>query len=652
MHESTGQYLVCKYLLDHPKNAMAANDLGIFLRIEKDYPKAIASFLYAEKLNDTSVEIKTNLGWAFAYAGDFNKAKSYFNKVIKIYPYYGSALEGLSMMAYQEGDLQTLWNNLAKQLQNNSKTGGLGIGAPSGQMASFCGGVLNEEEMKKMTGDNGSGADNSAFDNPNGANPNDQSDEKSIDPDEDIDYPSYEPDFHTDMKDISMKRSIQVVNEFTKAMQNDLAYLNTLLAKLPKPMQFVNSDGDLETIYNYDNDAHYIFFSKMHQLYEKRRARIFSESRDKVSRAIKTLAATYNGVMAAYGKALEPCGKDPDCTLNDECGCIRSVKCDYLPRLAGTLKNFGMSIGEITTSGMQKTEELNYWYINASSPMLQYISEPNWNKYLNAVREADIRRSKLIFMQMYQQIIGVSEAYVKQGEAIQPKEGECVFEARIPEQSIKSKYKNLKTLAPPCKDFSNKNLGGTGTKMDAGFIKYEDNCAHTRLSLKMFKLGNEIGGDGVKAGAETEVSKFWETMKSKYVGEDITRTGIELHTKVTAEIGGSASDGYEIATLKTSAGVKAELETTVDFFRAWGPDGKEIKRGVMFDASATVSGKAGFTEGLSKEALGVDNAKMDILNQGFAKGGEVSGEYAAVMGPDGQVGDYGFSNMKVNKTGK
>jgi hypothetical protein len=255
-------------------------------------------------------------------------------------------------------------------------------------------------------------------------------------------------------------------------------------------------------------------------------------------------------------------------------------------------------------------------------------------------------------MQMYQQIIGVSEAYVKQGEAMQPKEGECVFEARIPQQSIKSKNKNLKTLAPPCKDFSNKHLEGTGGKLDLGAVKYEDNCAHTRLSIRMFKMGSEIGGDGVKVGAETEVSRFWETLKSKYVGEDINQNGLEFHTKVSAEIGGSAADGYEIATLKTSAGVKAEMETTVDFFRAWDANGREIKRGVMFDASATVSGKAGFTEGLSKEALGVDNAKMDILSQGFSRGAHASGEYAAVMGPDGQVGDYGFSNMSINKTNK
>jgi len=117
----TGQYLVCKYLLDHPKNAMALNDLGIFMRIEKDYPKAIALFLYAKQINDTSVEIATNLAWAYAYAGDFAKAKNYFNGVLKIFPDYGSALEGLSLIAYQEGDRQTLWNNLNKQLLNNSK---------------------------------------------------------------------------------------------------------------------------------------------------------------------------------------------------------------------------------------------------------------------------------------------------------------------------------------------------------------------------------------------------------------------------------------------------------------------------------------------------------------------------------------------------
>ena len=644
----TAQYLVCKYLLDHPKNAMAINDLGIFMRIEKDYTKAISLFLYAENLNDTSAEIKTNLGWAYSYAGDFSKAKNYFNKVLKIYPDYGSALEGLSLMAYKEGDLQTVWKNLAKQLLNNSKTGGLGIGAPSGQMASFCGGVMTEEEMNKMT-DKGNSDNNTAFDNPSKADEKNQSDEKNIDTDDDIDYPSYAADFPEDLSKVSFKHCFAAITEYGKAIERDREYLKTLLLKLPHPMQFINSDGDLETIYNYENDAHYLFFYKMHQKYEKRAVLLYSTSEDKITRAIKTLGSTFNGVFQAFQIALAECDKNNKCSSAEECPCRHGVRCDFLPRLASTLKNFGMSIGQIITSTKDQIENLNGWYIDAGSPMLQYISEPNWNKYLNALREADIRKIKLTLMRRYQQVISITEGYVGMAKTLEPKEGDCIFEARIPQQSIKSKYRNLKTLAPPCKDFSNKNLDGTGGSVDLKVIKYEDNCNHTKLSIKFLSFGGSVGAGGVKAGAEGDVGYFWETVKSKFVGEDISRNGIELHTVVTAGISTSATDGYGVATLTTSAGLKSEIETTVDFFRAWGPDGKEIKRGVMFDASATISGKAGATEGLSNEYLGIDKAKMSMLSQGFEKGAKASGEYAAVLGPDGQVGNYEFSNLRAQK---
>lgn len=644
----TAQYLVCKYLLDHPTNAMAINDLGIFMRIEKDYSKAIALFLFAENLNDTSVEIKTNLGWAYAYAGDFSKAKTYFNKVLNVYPDYGSALEGLSLMAYKEGDLQTVWKNLAKQLMNNSKTGGLGIGAPSGQIASFCGGVMTEQEMNKMA-DKGKDDNNTAFDNPGKADPNNQSEEKNIDTDDDIDYPSYAPDFPEDLSKVSFKHCLAAITEYGKTIERNTEYLKTLLLKLPHPMQFINSDGDLETIYNYQNDAHYLFFYKMHEKYEKRSILLYAASEDKITRALKTLGSTFNGVFQAYQTAMEECTKNDKCSADDNCPCRHAVKCDFLPRLASTLKNFGMSIGDIITSTKDKIENLNGWYIDASSPMLQYISEPNWNKYLNAIREADIRKMKLTIMRRYQQVISVTEGYVGMAKTLEPKEGDCIFEARILQQSIKSKYRNLKTLAPPCKDFSNKNLEGTGGSVDAKVIKYEDNCNHTKLTVNFIKFGGEAGAGGVKAGAEGEVGYFWETEKSKFVGQDISKNGIELHTKVTAGISTSATDGYGIVTLTTSAGLQSEIETTVDFFRAWGPDGKEIKRGVMFDASATISGKAGATEGLSKEYLGVDKANMSMLSQGFEKGAKASGEYKAVLGEDGQVGDYGFSNLRASK---
>lgn len=642
-----GQYLVCKYLLAHPQSASTLNDFGIFLRIDKEYKKAIAVFLYAKSLNDTSLEIATNLAWSYAYAGSFSEAKKYFNAILKVNPKYGSAMEGVSLIAYQEGDMNTFWKGLTQQLFNNSKSNGLGLSAPSNQMGSFCDAVLTSDEMNRLAGGEGDKAAQSAFNNMPPANPDAQSDEINVTGDEDIDYPSYAVDFPENMETITPSGCSGFQNKYLQAKQKDLNYITSLLSTLPKPKQFVNEDGELETIYDYSNDSHYKFFYKIHQQFEKRSTAIFASSSPKIERAIAATISSWTGEMNAYGVALSHCKDDE---------CMRSVLCDYVPRLCGILRNFGMSIGDIVTKGFKRMDDETDWYINASSPMLQFIGEPNWNKYLNAVREVDIRALKLNLMNEYQYAMKVAAGFVVYAKDLaNALKVSCVFELRIIQQKIQSKHKDLKTLAPPCNgSYANSSgnsknlLNPRATKVDLGPAHFESDCSHEKFVLDEGKLGTSLNIGPVKGGAEISSSQFWETVHSKFVEDDYTRTGFEFHAKASIGVSKSITGAVGDVNITGAGGVKAEAEATVDFFKQFDQKGNLTKQGVAFDATAKVSGSMG----AAGDILGIEDSKTDIMKNGFQNGMHASGEIWAVVGPDGQLGDYQYGKMKIENINK
>jgi tetratricopeptide (TPR) repeat protein len=144
--KSVVQYMICKGVLLTPDNPWAINDLGIIFRNEKQNKEAAQCFKYAFSFNDTFQIIKCNLAWAVAYYGDFITAKKYFHEIVDRLPNYSEAWEGLGMIAYQEGDLATLFKCLAAQVKN---VGGGGDG-PSDSFTSFCGGVIDEQRINNI----------------------------------------------------------------------------------------------------------------------------------------------------------------------------------------------------------------------------------------------------------------------------------------------------------------------------------------------------------------------------------------------------------------------------------------------------------------------------------------------------------------------
>lgn len=644
MPKYAGQYLVCRYILDHPDNAAAINDLGIFMRFEKDYAKAIPLFLYAQQLNDSSLEIKVNLGWAYAYAGDFSKAKNYFNSVLKINPDYATATEGLSLIAYQEGDRQTLWNNLTKQLFSSNKTFGFSGSFPSNGMAGFCGGILNEDALNKMDKANSNSFNkNNSYDNPNPPDRNSLSDEKCVETAPDISYDEYKEDFPSDLDEVKAINCSKAIDKYEKAIQSDIQFVQSLLQTLPKPQQAINSDGEYETVFDYGNDAHYIFFNQMHVEFQKRSTWIYGRSNDKLTSAVQSFAATYNGVFQAFTAALKKCkDEDPDCP--------KAVECEYFPKLSGTIKSFAMSVGDIVTTGFDEYANEVDWYRNASSPMLQYIAEPNWNKYLNAVREADVRKGKLMLMMAYQNIIKASEIFVSQAKGFAV-DGGCYTPIRIAGQNISTpRLRNLKTLAPPCKP------SPEDKPIYLGPFFYEDNCSHTRIGVDAdiwskkyeHQIKTESGKAGIKGETSIGATAYFEKVKSKYVEDDYYRGGIALHAKAEIGIDVKEEGNFGFTKIKTYGSAQAKIDATLDISRSWDANGNPTQQSIAWDATASVSGKAGINAALSDYT----KANKDFFNASFEKGLHSDGEFVAVFGANGQLGNYNLRSINMNTIGK
>lgn len=630
-----GQYMVCRYLQDHPNNAMAINDLGIFLRLKKDYQKAIPAFLYALKLTkDSSNEIKTNLAWAYAYAGNFSQSKQYFNNVLTQWPNYGMALEGLSLIAYQEGDKQALWNNLAKQMMQHYRTGGLGGSLPSGQMASFCGGVIMDEEMNSMNKKDGNAPSHSNFKNDKGPDPNQQSNAQNIQQDEDIDYSKSKLDFPTMLHNIEASKCNAAMDAYNKMIQKDIAYVQSLLPSLPKPTTSINEDGEMVKLFDYNNDPHYIQFAMMHRDFQKRRTKVYGQAGDKLASSSQAFATTYNAVLQAFITALKSC--------NDE-DCVQRLKCEYYPKLRGTIKSYVMEVGDIVSSSIHQMEDESWDYISNSSPMLQYIAEPHWNGYLNCVREADIRMGKLLLMMSYQKFMSLCEAFVKQADALGT-EGQCWTAMNfMPADIATPKLRPLKTLAPPCKPDP-----VADAPLNAGPLFYENNCFHTRIGIDFGKIGKSLDKGPVKAEASLGAKAYMELVKSKYVEEETIRAGLELTAKIKVNVNTLQDGTLSIAKIKTTANAELEANATLNEFWQWNKQGQLIKKGTTLDADAHISGNAGINAAIAS----YKKANADFGKQDFNYGLEGHAEYSAVMGPDGNLGNYQFRDLTINKTGK
>jgi tetratricopeptide (TPR) repeat protein len=132
-------FLICKGILKNPKDRWAINDLGVYFRDNADYPKSLQCYFYANSLdNGRSKVINVNIGWAAAYYGDFNTATKYFDKALIIDQNYSEALEGEALIAFQQGDIEKLYECLAKEVKFADFSEGPTGNGPSENFATIC----------------------------------------------------------------------------------------------------------------------------------------------------------------------------------------------------------------------------------------------------------------------------------------------------------------------------------------------------------------------------------------------------------------------------------------------------------------------------------------------------------------------------------
>jgi type IV pilus assembly protein PilF len=97
-----------------PKDSQAHNNFGIFLCEQKRYGEAQKEFkaALANPLYSTPQGAYANSGLCYLNQGDYKHADVAFNKALKIYPGFPSALYGLARVAADEGD----WKSADKYL--------------------------------------------------------------------------------------------------------------------------------------------------------------------------------------------------------------------------------------------------------------------------------------------------------------------------------------------------------------------------------------------------------------------------------------------------------------------------------------------------------------------------------------------------------
>ncbi len=114
-------------LRKNPRSFMAYNNLGNILHSQGDANRAISYFNKSIEIYPNHPEAYYNLGCAFISQGDFNRAISFFNQAIKVYPDYIKAYNNLAFTlaahpdpAVREPNKAIYFANRAIQLQRHT----------------------------------------------------------------------------------------------------------------------------------------------------------------------------------------------------------------------------------------------------------------------------------------------------------------------------------------------------------------------------------------------------------------------------------------------------------------------------------------------------------------------------------------------------
>ena len=449
--------------------------------------------------------IKTNLAWACSYYGDFRAAKKYFNEVLRIDPYFSSAMEGLAIIAYNEGDLGALFDCLMKEVTGlgGGDDGGSG---PSQEFSGLCGGVMDQNSLA-AGGDTDPTTDHT-FDNVADDSPD--QDPPTADNDE-VKVPSMKFIFVNDAMDLtqffgklgSAQKTIK--DELQKCTDEPRQKMSTL--PILKPIPYLDEHGDKVIPANYEKYVN--LFHEVSDLFMRKVYWSAKKYDKEISDFLRSVSSEKYDMAREW--AAGGCG---DCE-DEKCN---AFLCIWVPRAHGVKNTQIEAAGRIWNKYFEQVLESCNSYIRNSSPFIKRVHTQQWNEYMNLLRQSNVRKAYLIMYGSWvDALVGVGDDPTMR-ICYHP----CSVELRLMSDASPDPYskklKPLKTFAGPCYT--------TPTNRSLGPLNIIDNCEKTKVSLKAepFKLSFEKDynrkfkeGDEFKLGIGVEFEKKLLSSQMKQV---------------------------------------------------------------------------------------------------------------------------------------
>lgn len=575
------KYLVCKGIVENHNNPWAINDLGTFLRNDNRLPEAIRCFKYAFSFNDTFQIIKCNMAWATAYYGDFINAKKMFREIVQRIPSFNLAWEGLGMVAYKQGDLATVWECMKAQLKTFS--GGDNSG-PSDEFTSICDNVMQEQDMKKIDGqgEQTSPMNDNTFTNDNGEG----DDNQDPPPTADSESPIYEESLggmfaqNIDQMqpiNLQLKSFYDKILGKIKSAKDKVTEAQKGLSRL-EPPAYTTDQG--ETITPHSFKKLNVLFHIVQKQYSQRISWIHKGFEKEWKDLENSLTAQRIAFDENSTKALSKCRSDQE---------VHDFYCIWGPKAKGFLGQNLMGVSKLWSDYFKKVTNTSDWYVSATTPFIKRMVKQDWNKYLNAVREDDIRNSILGFYAKWLPMQGLAT----DGIAVQIMSVEVSCQTEIREIPANGpdpkmvKLKKLHTAAPYC------DRKAPGTSIDAVLFSYEDNCDHTKFVFKPphpFKFESTIGAGPVKGGVKVGVDigfALEEVKDPKFSDKNYYKAGIIIG------VGAEASGSFKVGNGVSNMGGEGKMGAlaTIEFGSRYNQDLSKQGNYSAVSLSEGISGK-------------------------------------------------------------
>jgi tetratricopeptide (TPR) repeat protein len=601
------QYLVCKGVLRSPANPWAVNDLGIIFRNEKQYKEAIQCFKYAAGFNDSFIVIKTNLAWATAYYGDFANAKKYFDEVLKLDENFGPALEGNAMVAYQQGNTQALFAALAKQIK---RIGGGGAG-PSPEMANLCGGIMMDEQTNNMGNKNNNldPAKNNSYDNNNGEEGENQ-DPPPTAASEPVNVPSLDIIFAKNKNEVAAKCAktkdyYDLITQKIAESKNRVTSLGSNLSRLAPP-PYMDDQGNQIIPYSYEK--FYTLFHQVHIEFEKRVSWVYKNFEDEIKNLTAGDASQVQSFWSGYNAELN--------TVKDEPSMI-AFKCKWGPKALGVCNNFFSGGSDLFANHYKKMAEQINWYISASTSFIKRVHKKDWNDYMNAIRQNDIRHAILLFHEKW---LGIQNFL----------NGAMPLAVAYPDVTCQTEVREIEATGPDPKNVPLKKLHTypdyCDTKeppsgFDAGFMGYESNCDHAKIYFKL-----PLTGTAFSSGVFAE-----KIFNKKFKEGDVYRYGVTLAV--------SSDFGLRSSVLNhAGAGITKGITNDIPLPSL----GASVDFGVQYDANGNLNGR--YVSGTIQAAMDANNNNAVVNDAMKNIKLSATSEVFSSRNSDGSWSAYGIQN--------